>query len=218
MKSTRTWGILTGVVVVLVAIAGWFLLISPERSNAAAAQGQLSGLESQVAASTVQLGQLRLEAKTLPAKEEALRKFTKLMPPGFEPSNLLRELSSIATKTGVQLSAVRPASPSIDSAPVGTVPTGNAAAIPTNPTYLIDTISLSVTGKYFNVVAFLDDLETQPRALVVTEVQAGQATQETSSNNLDVSLTVRSYFAPNGVPMSVTHTTTGATGASGTAG
>ena len=62
MNSTRTWTLGTAVVAVLLLVAGWFLLVSPQRSAAADLRDQVTA--QQAANDAIALKTKQLQALT----------------------------------------------------------------------------------------------------------------------------------------------------------
>jgi hypothetical protein len=119
----------------VIAIAGYFLLISPKRSEA-------HDLSAQTATVQAQIEQKRSApsayAQVLPAvKAAALFQLTKAMPKDIDMANVIIELNSTAVDSGISFDEITP-----EQLVMGT-------------TYNVQPIQLSFTGNYYNMLDFL---------------------------------------------------------------
>lgn len=98
-------------VIVLIAVAGWFLVVSPKKSTA-------SDLEVQIADAQLRLTQARVAANREPAppvETSDLFRLAKAMPDQVDMSGILLELNRVASDTGIEFESISPGAP----APVG---------------------------------------------------------------------------------------------------
>lgn len=98
-------------VIVLIAVAGWFLVVSPKKATA-------SDLEVQIADAQLRLTQARVEANRKPAppvETSDLFRLAKAMPDQVDMSGILLELNRVASDTGIEFESISPGAP----APVG---------------------------------------------------------------------------------------------------
>lgn len=99
--------------VLVVALAAWFLLISPQRSRAAELDTQIAAVETQIS----QARSAQLEAASFkPVRGADLFRLTKAMPSDTDMSGVLLELSRVAGETGIVFESITPGA----TAPVGT--------------------------------------------------------------------------------------------------
>lgn len=175
---------------VLLMVAGWFLLVSPQRLHAARLREQGAELQTGNAALRAELALRQAEARDLPlgrAKSEELRRRV----PG-EPQlpELLGYLTSAATNAGVELVAVTPQPPApLDSAqPIARAP-ANLQQIP---------LTVEVRGGYVELAALLDQVESLPRAVLVTSIslaaeQAEPGRPPGENGRIDMTITARTF-------------------------
>lgn len=179
MTKSRQWLTLTGVAVVAVLAAGWFLLISPKHSEAAqlrndaTAQAQANDtLRAQVAALTVQ-------ARNLPRERAKLALLSGKIPSKPELPTLILRLREAADRAGVTLVSLRPSPPTaVTATGVGAVPAPAGSAARTGAGQLLTIpISVEVNGGFFQLEQFLANLEDLPRSFLVGQltVAAGAA-------------------------------------------
>ncbi len=111
MTLTRKWSFLTAVLVVAVLAAGWFLLVSPKRSEAADLQQQASGQASENERLVQKLEVLKAQQADLPRQRARLATLQTQLPDNPALPRLVRDLTAAGRKTGVQLASLAPAVP-----------------------------------------------------------------------------------------------------------
>lgn len=197
MNNTRTWSILTAVLVLLIAAGGWFLLVSPKKTAAAALRQQTSVSDAAAVTLRGQIAALQQQNAGLPHQQELLRIFAAKMPPAVALPTLTRSILSAARMAKADLISLAPgvpvaptpapvvaapllatpgagSSPTLApsaSAPAGGAPVGGVAAAPAPASagqYVVVPLSISVAGSYFVLDKFFTALETLPRSLVVS--------------------------------------------------
>lgn len=92
-------------IAVILAAAGWFLLVSPQRSHAAELDVEIAAIEDQISAARV----AKLQADDLqPIRAADLFRLSKAMPSDIDISGVLLELSRIAKETGITFKSIVP--------------------------------------------------------------------------------------------------------------
>jgi hypothetical protein len=136
---------LVGVLVAgLVAAAGWFLLVSPQRSRAADLDVEIAAVEQQIS----EARRAQLEAKDVgPIHVADLFRLTKAMPTDSDISGVLLELSRIAADTGITFNSISPGAPALYG------------------TFRAQPITLTFEGDFYSLSDFLYRLRT----LVIVE-------------------------------------------------
>lgn len=126
-------GIVAAVVIVYL-VAGWFLLVSPKRS-------QVSSLEAEIADIQVQLVQARAAVRpgARPPRIEVadIFRLSKAMPAKIDMPGILLELSRVADETGIGFDSI---------APAATTSAGSYQVLP---------IQLVFQGNYYGLSDFL---------------------------------------------------------------
>ncbi len=184
MDKLKAWIALTAVGVLAVLAAGWFLLVSPKRSEAADLRQQASDQKQTNDESRNQLALLRSRAAQLPAEQAKLAAVAAKIPETPAQPELLRALVVAADGAGVELVSVTPgavapvaaavtappATPPATTAPettAGATP-APSAAVSGAGTLLAMPLTIVVAGGFFEVEQYLTALEDLPRALLVT--------------------------------------------------
>lgn len=183
MTKLRQWSVLTGVLVVAVLAAGWFLLISPKRAEAADLRQQAADQQQATRVLKNKLAVLQEQAKELPKKQAELAAVTAKLPSDPAQPALLRALAAAADAAGVDLVSVTPSaltavttpaattstapSTSTSDAPSVTTPT-TAGGTTSGGTLMAMPVALTVFGGYFEMEQYVAALEDLPRAFRVT--------------------------------------------------
>jgi Pilus assembly protein, PilO len=117
---------LSAAAVLVIALVGWFVLVSPQRSKA-------SDLDTQIQAANAELAsdQQLLAAPNKKQTEKTLRAAERALPDEPRVSEILRQLSALADKSRTELDGITPGAP---------VAAAGAEAVP---------IALTFQGRYF---------------------------------------------------------------------
>jgi Tfp pilus assembly protein PilO len=194
---------LLATVLLLVAVLGYFTLISPKRSTAA-------GLKKQTAAVQAQISRNRSSAFTqaLPAVRSAsVFALTQAMPNKLDTADVILTLNQLAQDSGISFDSIQEGSGSSTSAV--TTPTTTVDPFATQP------IQVQFSGSYYDLLAFLQRLRnlvkvengklfTAGRLFDVSNVTLAQGKQQWPQ--VQATLTINEF-----VPQSVSLTTPGTT-------
>lgn len=186
MSRTRQWVVLAVVAAAAVLAVGWFVVIAPQRSAAAAFVEQAEQQRLATQALTRQLEMLRAQAAELPAKQARLAEVDAALPQDAELPTLIRQLTASSEETGVELLAISPGTP-VASGPYTQVP-----------------VSLEVSGSFFPVEQFVSALEDLPRTFAVT----GFALSPKEAGKETLRLTVTGSAYTKGTPAAAAGGTT----------
>ncbi len=183
MDKLKQWIALTVVGAIVLAAAGYFLLISPKRAEAADLRAQAVAQVTANSALRTEISVLKAQAKALPAKQAQLAAVAAKIPDNPALPALIKALSLAADEANVELVSLAPSTPVavVGPAPVGVVagapaavtPAGGAAVTPVAPvgsaagTLQQINLALTVVGGYFQVEQFLDQLESLSRSMKV---------------------------------------------------
>jgi Tfp pilus assembly protein PilO len=144
MQSKPSAAIIAGIVVGLLvyALAGYFVLISPQRSKAADLKKETAATEQQIEQYRVQAAQAKA---TPPIRVAELFRLTKAMPDTVDMPGVLLELSRVARDSGIEFDSISPQAPATAS---------GYSSIP---------ITLEFDGNYYELADFLFRLRTMVR-------------------------------------------------------
>lgn len=186
MEKMRQWSLLTVLGVVGVLVAGWFLLVSPQRSHAKDLKAQVTTQQASTNSLEAQVQQLKQQQKDEPAQQRKLMKIATQIPDNPALPALIRTLSSAAHDAGVTLVSLAPAPPAAVTvaAPAVATPTTGAAATAVTSSLAQISLTVQVVGSYFNVESFFRSVEHLDRAMLVTgfTIAPGSVSSGTSTN------------------------------------
>ena len=184
MDKLKQYVALTVVGCLAVLAAGWFLLVSPKRSEASEAQLAADAQVTANSALRTQIEVLKAQAKNLPKEQAKLAAVAAKLPSSRAMPALIRALTTAAEDAGVELVTLAPGATAV-AAPAAAAPVAPAAgaegaapaapvapAAPAAAAGQLGTIpvTLNVVGGYFQVQQFLANLEDLKRAIRFTAV------------------------------------------------
>jgi Tfp pilus assembly protein PilO len=166
MTKTRQWTVFTAVAVIVVLLAGWMLLVKPQKSKASNLEAQATTQQQANALLNTQIAALESEQRQLPQQQKELQKFATQVPSDVSEPTVIRQLSAAASGAGVDLVSMTPGSATV----VNSEADGSTTLTTTDTTSpLVQLpVALGVTGSYANMESFFLSLEKLPRALLVT--------------------------------------------------
>ncbi|MEP6696016.1 MAG: type 4a pilus biogenesis protein PilO [Pseudonocardiales bacterium] len=226
MTKMHQWVAIAALAVVAILAAGWFIVISPQRSHAGQLHEQAAAQRSRTVGLRTQLSVLREQAKQLPAKQVELATFATQIPSTPALPSLVRSLNAAGTSAGVDLVSIAPGPPAALGAaggavapPARTTPAATAtnpgattlaAAAPATALQSIPLV-LKVNGTYPQLEQFLANLEGLQRVLLVSGYSISPSTGAVAATGtahaaaarscmtaclLDLDLTGQVFIAP----------------------
>ena len=187
MTDTRKWSAIAAVLVVAIFAAGWFLLISPKRSDAAALRTTAASKADANAALEEQIKMLQQQQKDLPQQQAVLAGLRARIPNNPALPSLVRDLTEAGRKAGISIDSMTPAVPvalvtgpvaPVDSTSGSTGSTTKAASgVPAQTLFQIP-ITVNVTGSYFELEHFVSRLENVKRSFLVSGFTLSEGTGE----------------------------------------
>ena len=214
MTRSQRWGAATAAVVVLILVASWMLLISPQRSRTSDLKNQADEVRQQTASLQVQINTLKSKADGVVAQQARIAEIGKEIPDNPALASYVLALTDAATKSGIDLQSISPATPAAvqlskvttpaPAAKTGTTSSGATATGASTPATNAQPaapatqganlsaikVDLSVAGDYFQLRQFLNEIENLKRASVVTAVNltpGGHRTADTAKATTDPS-------------------------------
>ena len=132
MSVTRKWSALAVVLVLAILAAGWFLLVSPKRGEAADLEKQAANQESANAKLVSELNELKQQQADLPQQRAELAVMRKQIPDNPALPTLIRNLTQAGRKVGVSINTMAPAVPVAVVAPAATTPVASTSTSTTS--------------------------------------------------------------------------------------
>ena len=183
MRTKPSGAIIAGVVVGLViyGLAGYFLLVSPQKGKAADLKRQTDATQQQIDQYRTLAAQARA---TPPIRVAELFRLTKAMPDSVDMAGVILELSHVARASGIQFDSITPQ---------GATPVSGYSTIP---------LTVEFDGNFYELSDFLfrvrnlvrvhaGVLDAQGRLFVVDAVSFGESTK--AFPQIKASLTVHAF-------------------------
>ena len=133
--------VITAVVAVLIAVAWYFLLFSPTRSEIATKTDEVQAAEVSLNAGRQEVARLESYKKTAPQSRSEIVRLSKMLPQTEGIPSLIVELTKTASSAGVDLTSI-----------------ARGTSSPGTP-FGIQTVNLQVSGQFFEIEDFLYRLE-----------------------------------------------------------
>ena len=133
--------IITAIVAVVLVVAWYFLLFSPKQRELSDLDQQVQSTQSQLAVAKQEVVKLESYKKTAPQSRAEIVRLGKMLPVAEGMPGLIIELTKTAEASGVDVVSI-----------------SRGAVTPGAP-FGIQTVTLSVAGRYFDVEDFLYRLE-----------------------------------------------------------
>jgi len=200
--------IISGVIAVVLIVAWYFLLFSPTRQKLSDLDDQIAADKTALATAQQELARLQSYQKTAPQAEVDIVRLSKMLPEDEGIPSMIVELTKTATASGVTLSSITR----------GTTTAGTP--------FGIQTVTLAVSGRFFDVEDFLYRVESYVRFQNTTfsvtgrlfqvanvTLTGGTATTTTTGTTtevppLTVSVTLNAYLWGGSVAAAATPATT----------
>jgi type IV pilus assembly protein PilO len=167
--DNRRAPLIAGVIIVVLAILLFLLLVLPKSHQVSEAQSTLDDTRRQGQVLESRKQALEDAKAQAPQARKTIAEVDRRIPPVADEPGLILLLQNAAIDAGIDLVSLSPANPAFDAA-------SNLSTID---------VSVSATGTYFDVTEFMYQIETLPRAALVT----------------NISLSPGSGSAPSGVPL-----------------
>lgn len=220
MDKNRLWTIGLGAAIAIVALAGWFLGISPIVAQTSSANIQRQSLVVTNDSSQARVAALKKQFENIGELEAQRDELSTSIPTGASIASFLREVNELTTANGVTLgnAAVSAAqsyeppvaatatttdtatasaspSPSPSASNSATDTTTTAAAPATGSGLILVPVTITVSGKYDNVLAFIGGIQAGQRLYLVKTVSIRASTAV--EGDFDGSITGVVYALPS---------------------
>jgi Tfp pilus assembly protein PilO len=209
-KAAQVALVATGLL--LVALVGYFTLISPKRSTAA-------GLKKQTAAVQAEINSNRSSAFTqaLPAVRAAsVFSVSQAMPKTLDTPDVLISLNQLALSSGISFDQITPQGSGSSSSSTSTSAASGVATTTTSDPFAVEPIQAKFTGSYYNLLTFLQRLRNQVRVQNGKLFTAGRLFDVSSVDlaagsqgfpQISATLTINEFVPQTTAPAAVSGTT-----------
>ena len=150
--SPRSQNVVFGLLCVVTLVAGWQVLISPEREELANRNARLDDIRGQLTAAELTAKKLVAVQKEIAAMEQSLRLTTAVLPDEKDPQDVLRSLHEMASDTSLALDTFTP------------------KAIATKAEYAEWPIEVGFSGNFHDLGRFFDRVATASRLMSVSDL------------------------------------------------
>ncbi len=176
--SMKRIGGIAAAAAVVVLVIWYFALFRPETRDLSAAHKAHATAELKVSQLRNQVTQLDALKADIPADKAALSVLDAAVPSSPQLDTTLNQLHTVATASGVTLSAVSPSAPAATPSG-GSSSTASGSSPSTSGTPSIG-LTMSAGGSYAQIMSFLSGLASMPRTVVVTSLSISGTSQLTA--------------------------------------
>jgi hypothetical protein len=199
-KSDRLWLAGGGVAGVVISGLAWFMVVSPELSNASSLDEQTAASQTQNISLQSKIHRLQADNSNMDALVASLKQARTALPVDSSLAGFTRELSGYASQTGVSISgitageptSVTPTAPAAAAAGTGTTPgtpsAAGTAASPAGHTYALP-LTIVVKGAAANDLRFLVAVQGPGKRAAL--VSGTQLTGDTTKRGAAMQLTIQ---------------------------
>lgn len=230
MSRTRSWSLAVAAGCALLTLAAWFLLIAPQRAEAADLRGQAVAAHQANDSTQLRTQQLKAQYQELPAKQAELAVVQRQLPADADLPTLIRTFTAIAKLSGLQLLSIAPSAPvAVGGAVAGGATAGGApttlaeADAPATAGLLGMSTAIVVQGDFAGSTLFLQRLQAaservgeswMSRAFLVQSVkvapsQGTTSTATTSAGQVQMTITGQVFVLASAPVPTVTIPATG---------
>lgn len=206
LRSTNAKIALASGAVLLLAVALWFLLVSPQRSKATRLDGQIASVQGEL---TARRAALAAPSAQVHLRASDLFRLTKAMPDQIDMAGIILSLNRLAKAHGLSFDSIQPG-PAV-------VQTG----------FNVEPLSVVLQGRFSAVSGFLGDLrqlvrvhkralQTNGRLFSVDQVDFAQADGKKKFPAVKATITVNAFTFVGTVPGTTPPTQSAPSAASGT--
>jgi Tfp pilus assembly protein PilO len=218
--------ILFAVVAAVIVLAGWYLLLwSPTKSDLDKAKERRSAAEAQQSQLRSEIQRLQESQRNEPANRAKLERLRTAIPDDPSLGQFIIDVNDAATRSGIDFVSIAPTEPHTTArAPIATTTTVAGSTATTSNTPLASAapgsapaeigLTLQIQGGYFQVLDFLNRLDSLPRLVVTDSLNISPG----ENVRLTVAISARMFVRniPAGFAGAVSTTSTTAAGGSTT--
>jgi type IV pilus assembly protein PilO len=201
MTNVKAWYLGAGLAAMLVFVAGWFLLVSPQQNQASEIQAAVDAKTSNVQTLEMQIAKLKVDSKNLVAIQQQAKELRGHLPSTPSMPALIRDIANQAKSSGAILVGITPAQPA-KLVPIPNQANASGDMSLSAPGQVNEIpLTIQITGNYAQVRNFLTDIENLNRSILLTDVDVTRgdtAADASSSKELKATLSGRTFMANAG--------------------
>lgn len=169
----RLTAVIAIVGVLAVAIAAWFLVLSPRLAEASRLQEQATQLQTANLSLLNQQNQVREQVEQAPAAAAQAQRLFETMPQEADLPRVIEQITQAAVDAGIDEAALQTVNTTL---PAPVAAPGAADATGVDLASLI--LQVTATGKRDQALRFIENLQALDRALLVTSTSLNAGAQE----------------------------------------
>lgn len=189
-STTQRIGLATAAVALVLLVAWYFLLWSPQGHKLAAARTAHASAVAQVSQLHTQISSLQALEREIPADQAKLTRYTAAIPNTPQLAGAIHQIQAVASSAGVTMSSLSPSGP--PTAVNGSVNAQKLNGVPSL------SFSIAVSGTYPQLMRFLTGLDSMQRTLVVNNLSLSGGSGP--SQSLSASIQADVFFAGQSTP------------------
>lgn len=182
ISATQKWYAGAAAASVGVLAAGWFLLVSPQQSNAEDINAQADRVAVANQAAESQIAQLKAQYSDLPSLQSKIASIRTRIPQTPDEPSLLRQISKVAKASGVTLVSIQLQTPGVIASGQAGAAAAKGDSNPLSAPGAVSSIpiSMQVEGTFANTRLFLNAVEGMQRAMLVTGLDISRSIDNTT--------------------------------------
>jgi Tfp pilus assembly protein PilO len=192
MNTGRLWILGAAAAMIVIALGGWFIGISPVVSQASAANAQVASVSQANQASEQKVALLKQQYAHIGPLQKSLNALRRSIPEVADASAFLQELNDLSAADGVTISSVTIASSTVYQLPAAAGATGAAATttpastpapaattpvvapVTSSGLFVQIPVTITVTGSFDAVRNFVGSVQKGKRLYLATAVSLSQ--------------------------------------------
>lgn len=173
LSSPAATKVIGAISLLVVAAAGWTLVVGPETSALSDRREAIETTRDQNTQLAAQVAVLEKQREELGATRRAAAALAEKFPPTADQPGVFEEVTAAAVEAGIGadgVTALVPTPPMIGATSDPAAPAAATTATPTGGLLARQTVTVSVTGTYDQTQRLLENLENMRRAYLVSTV------------------------------------------------
>ncbi|OFW55644.1 MAG: hypothetical protein A2Y75_05520 [Candidatus Solincola sediminis] len=168
------WLLIGALVCLVIFVLGLFVIVFPQKTKASDIDKQITETEQSIGLEGNRLSQLKQYEKDPDQFNRQIDALKEKIPETVELADIIQLLDHAAEESGLDFFSFKPSTP-----------------VSSSGIYVV-TSEVSLQGRYFNLIEFLNQIERLPRTIKVVSLEI--APSDDSLPYLEIVLTLRAYF------------------------
>ena len=183
MNTNRLWTLGALLVIGVVLVATYFVGVSPQLAAVSAANEETEGVAGQNVVAEATLTKLKDQFEGIDALRTDLKNAQVVVPPALDQALLIGQIGDTAKSNDVDVLSIAFTEPTPFIEATSDDVELSAALSKVNPqNFLVVPVDIAVTGKYSDVMNFVDDLQNGDRLLLVHDLAMAEGEVESGSS------------------------------------